>query len=140
MYNWITLLCTWNTVSQYASTKYIYYEKNFYWSIVVFAGEHGSISGLRRSSSEGIGYPLQYSCLKNPHGQRSLAGYSLWGHRVRHNWVMKHSTGYLLFSVVLVSITQKSESATHTHTATQSATHIAESATYMPSILDFLPI
>ena len=22
--------------------------------------------------------PLQYSCLKNPHGQRSLAGYSPW--------------------------------------------------------------
>ena len=25
--------------------------------------------------------PLQYSCLKNPHGQRSLAGYSPWGHK-----------------------------------------------------------
>ena len=24
---------------------------------------------------------LQYSCLENPHGQRSLAGYSLWGHK-----------------------------------------------------------
>ena len=24
------------------------------------------------------GYPLQYSCLENPHGQRSLAGYSPW--------------------------------------------------------------
>ena len=23
--------------------------------------------------------PLQYSCLENPHGQRSLVGYSLWG-------------------------------------------------------------
>ena len=23
--------------------------------------------------------PLQYSCLENPHGQRSLAGYSPWG-------------------------------------------------------------
>ena len=23
--------------------------------------------------------PLQYSCLENPHGPRSLAGYSLWG-------------------------------------------------------------
>ena len=22
--------------------------------------------------------PLQYSCLENPHGQRSLAGYSQW--------------------------------------------------------------
>ena len=25
------------------------------------------------------GNPLQYSCLKNFHGQRSLEGYSLWG-------------------------------------------------------------
>ena len=23
--------------------------------------------------------PLQYYCLENPHGQRSLAGYSPWG-------------------------------------------------------------
>ena len=23
--------------------------------------------------------PLQYSCLQNPHGHRSLAGYSPWG-------------------------------------------------------------
>ena len=27
----------------------------------------------------GHGNPLQYSCLENPHGQRSLAGYSPWG-------------------------------------------------------------
>ena len=25
--------------------------------------------------------PLQYSWLENPHGQRSLAGYSPWGHK-----------------------------------------------------------
>ena len=25
------------------------------------------------------GNPLQYSCLENPHGQRSLAGYGPWG-------------------------------------------------------------
>ena len=28
--------------------------------------------------TEGHGNPLQYSCLENPHGQRSLAGYSPW--------------------------------------------------------------
>ena len=28
-----------------------------------------------------IGYPLQYSCLENPHGQRSLVGYSPRGHK-----------------------------------------------------------
>ena len=25
--------------------------------------------------------PLQYSCLENSHGQRSLVGYSPWGHK-----------------------------------------------------------
>ena len=29
----------------------------------------------------GHGHPLQYSCLKNSRGQRSLAGYSPWGHK-----------------------------------------------------------
>ena len=42
------------------------------------AGDPGLISGLGRAPGEGIGYPLQYSGLENPHGQRSLAGYSLW--------------------------------------------------------------
>ena len=37
------------------------------------------IPGLGRSSGGGHGNPLQYSCLENPHGQRSLAGYSPWG-------------------------------------------------------------
>ena len=35
-----------------------------------------SIPGSGRSPGEGNGNPLQYSCLKNPYGQRSLAGYS----------------------------------------------------------------
>ena len=39
----------------------------------------GSIPGLGRSPAGGHGKPLQYSCLENPHGQRSLAGYSPWG-------------------------------------------------------------
>ena len=43
------------------------------------AGHLGSIPGLGRSPGEGHGKPLQYSCLKNPHGQRSLTGYSPWG-------------------------------------------------------------
>ena len=29
----------------------------------------------------GCGNPLQYSCLKNPHGQRNLEGYSPWSHK-----------------------------------------------------------
>ena len=39
----------------------------------------GLIPGLGRSPGGGHGYELQYSCLENPHGQRSLAGYSSWG-------------------------------------------------------------
>ena len=39
------------------------------------------IPGLGRSPRGRHGNPLQYSCLKNPHGQRSLAGYSSWGHK-----------------------------------------------------------
>ena len=41
----------------------------------------GSIPGLRRSPGGGHGNPLHYSCLENPHGQRSLAGYSPWGYK-----------------------------------------------------------
>ena len=54
-------------------------------------GDLGSILELGRSPGEGNGnpfpsvfpssVPLQYSCLKDPHGQRSLAGYSPWGHK-----------------------------------------------------------
>ena len=39
----------------------------------------GSIPPLGRSPGGGLGNPLQYSCLENPHGQRSLASYSPWG-------------------------------------------------------------
>ena len=39
-------------------------------------GDLGSVPGLGRSSG---GNALQYSCLENPHGQRSLVGYSPWG-------------------------------------------------------------
>ena len=39
------------------------------------AGDLGSILGLEISPGEGHGNPFQYSCLANPHGQRSLAGY-----------------------------------------------------------------
>ena len=45
------------------------------------AGDLGSIPGLGRSPGEGNVYPLQYSCLENPHGQRSLARYSPWGRK-----------------------------------------------------------
>ena len=38
----------------------------------------GSIPGLGRSPGGGHGNSLQYACLENPQGQRSLVGYSPW--------------------------------------------------------------
>ena len=45
------------------------------------AGDLGSIPGLGRSPGGEHGNPLQYSCLENPSGQRSLADYSSWSHK-----------------------------------------------------------
>ena len=45
-------------------------------------GDLGSIPGLGRSLGGGHSNPLQYSCLENPHGQRSLAGAPQWVHKV----------------------------------------------------------
>ena len=67
----------------------------------------GSIPVSGRSPGEGNGNPLQYSCLENSHGQRSLVGYSPWGCRVRCNWTcpssqhMSLKRKYILFSAVL---------------------------------------
>ena len=44
--------------------------------------DEGSIPGSGRSPGGGHGNPLQYSCMENPHGKRSLVGYSQWVHRV----------------------------------------------------------
>ena len=44
-------------------------------------GDLRSFPWLGRSPRGEHGNPLQYSCLENPHGQRSLASSSPWGHR-----------------------------------------------------------
>ena len=44
-------------------------------------GDMGLISGLGWSPRREHGNPPQYSCLEHPHGQRSLAGCSPWGHK-----------------------------------------------------------
>ena len=41
-------------------------------------GDLGSIPGLGRSSGEGNGCPLQYSCLENPMDRGAWLGYSPW--------------------------------------------------------------
>ena len=43
------------------------------------AGDPDPNPGLGRAPGEGIGYPLQYSSLEKPHGQRSLVGYGPYG-------------------------------------------------------------
>ena len=42
-------------------------------------GDLGLIPALGKSPGGEHGNPFEYSCLENPHGQRSLAGYSPWG-------------------------------------------------------------
>ena len=42
-------------------------------------GDLGWIPGLGRAPGGAHGNSLPYSCLENPHGQRSPAGYSPWG-------------------------------------------------------------
>ena len=57
-------------------------------NFVCNAGDLGLIPGSGRSPGEGNGNPLQYSCLENPHGQRSLVGFCPWGSQrvgVRHD-------------------------------------------------------
>ena len=44
-------------------------------------GNVGLIPGSGRSPGGGNGNPLQYSCLKKSHGQRSLVNYSSKGHK-----------------------------------------------------------
>ena len=44
-------------------------------------GDLGSIPGLGRCPGGGHGNPHQYSCLENPHEQKSLAGHRPWGHK-----------------------------------------------------------
>ena len=43
------------------------------------AGDQSLIPGSGSFHGEGIGFPLQYACPENPHGQSSLVGYSPWG-------------------------------------------------------------
>ena len=67
----------------------------------------GSIPKLRRSPGEAWGNPLQYSCLDNPHGQRSL-GATVHGVTSSQTWLKQLSmhTHILLGSAVSSQILQ----------------------------------
>ena len=66
------------------------------------AGDPSSIPGSGSSPGEGIGYPLQYSCLENPLGQRNLAGYSPWGRKGSDMTEQPSTAAHLLFVCSLV--------------------------------------
>ena len=63
-----------------------YIDANWSWSCIWFLIFFSYVvlicislmTNLGRSPGRGHGNPLQYSCLENPHGRRSLAGYSPW--------------------------------------------------------------
>ena len=60
-------------------------------------GDLGLIPELGRSPGRGHGSLLQCCCLENPHGQRSMVGYSPWGHTeldmLEQLSIAQHSTG-----------------------------------------------
>ena len=61
------------------------------------AGDMSSISGLRRSPGEGIGNPLQYSCLKNPMDRGAWWATAHGGHkRVGHDLATKQQPPFII--------------------------------------------
>ena len=113
----------------------------------------GSVPGLGRSPGEVNGYALQYSCTQvflpgESYGQRSLVGYSTWGHSVGHDWHFPETedgscgtepfTGRIRFHlqvgnvrIQLNSQTPWRHPNTHTHTHTQQWNGVGEpSCTY----------
>ena len=67
------------------------------------AGDLGLIPGLGRFPGGGHDNPLRYSSLENPHGQRSLAGYSPWGHK-QSDMTEKLSTAQHYMPSVVLSV------------------------------------
>ena len=84
------------------------------------AGDSGSISGLGSSPGGGHGNPLHISCLEYTHGQRSLEGYSPWGHKESnmteqlsartdtHTHVKSNSLGSLISLPKQLNVVEKS--------------------------------
>ena len=67
----------------------------------------GFLPGSQRYPGGGHGNPLQYSCLENPHGQRSLADYSPWDHKVGYDWLSTaHLSLQFIFTPFLFSMFQ----------------------------------
>ena len=76
------------TRDQIANTYWIIekvreFQKNIYFCFIDYA-EASDCVGHNKLWKILKGHPLQYSCLENPHGQRSLAGYSSRSHKELH--------------------------------------------------------
>ena len=68
------------------------------------AGDLGSIPGSGRSSGEGNGNPLKYSCLENPMGRGAWLGIVHGVIRVGHNLATTTKSAQLLVHFKSVSI------------------------------------
>ena len=68
-------------VSQFVHYHYVSLVAHVVKESACNVGDLDSIPGLGRSPGGGHVNPLQYSCLENPHGQRSLAGYTPWSYK-----------------------------------------------------------
>ena len=62
-----------------------------------------------KTSGEGNGNPLQYSCLRNPM-DRSLVGYSPWGSQKRHNLATKQQQNWNNFQEALFTLPYRAHS------------------------------
>ena len=96
MFNWITLLCTWNTAGQLYFNKIYIFKKKEYWNekesllrgifpthgsnlgllhcrqiLYRLSHQKSAIPGLERSLGEENGNPLQYPCLENSIDRRA---------------------------------------------------------------------
>ena len=71
------------------------------------AGDLGWIPRMGRSPGGEHVNPLQSSCLEDPHGQRSLAGYSSWGCKESYmtEWLSTHMPYWLSIGRAYFSLT-----------------------------------
>ena len=70
--------------------------------------DSSSVPRSERSLGGGHDNSLQYSCLENPQGQRSLAGYNPWHRRLRHHWNdLTHSTHWFCVLNTSVSLSSR---------------------------------